>query len=83
MTLKQIFGRNVRFYRYNIGLTQEKFAEKLDLNSSYISEIENGKYGTTFENVERISKILGVQAYILFQETDDTHKRLPSRVDMQ
>jgi len=83
MTLKQIFGKNVRYYRFKKNLTQEQFAEKVDLNSSYISELESGKYGPTFETVEKIAKVLNVEPYILFQETDNTYKILPNRVDMQ
>lgn len=83
MTLKQIFGKNVRYYRYEKGYTQEKFAERVDLNASYVSELESGKYGPTFEKVEIISKVLGVKPYILFQENDNTHKKLPNRVDMR
>ena len=83
MNLKQIFGRNMRFYRYEKGLTQEELAEKVELNSSYISEIESGKYGPTFEKVELISRVLGIKAYLLFQENENTHKRLPNRVDMK
>ena len=79
MTLKEVFGKNMRYYRYKKGLTQEKFAEKVDLNSSYISEIESGK----FEKIELISKVLEIEPHILFQETKNTHKQLPNRVDMK
>ena len=58
MNLKQIFGKNVRYYRYLNNLTQEKFSELVNLNSSYVSEVENGEYGTTFEKIEEISKVL-------------------------
>ena len=34
MTLKEVFGKNMRYYRYKKGLTQEKLAEKVDLNST-------------------------------------------------
>ena len=83
MTLKQIFGKNVRYFRYKKGYTQEKFAEKVDLNASYVSELESGKYGPTFEKVETIAKVLNVKPYILFQETENTNKKLPARVDMK
>ena len=83
MTLKQIFGKNVRYYRYQKNYTQEKFAERVDLNASYISELENGKYGPTFEKIEDIAKVLGVKPSILFEENDNTHKKLPNRVDMR
>lgn len=83
MNLKQIFGKNVRYYRYQKNYTQEKFAEKVDLNASYVSELESGKYGPNFEKVEEIAKVLDVLPYVLFQETSNTHKKLPNRVDMK
>ena len=83
MTLKQIFGKNVKYFRFQKGITQEQFAEKVDLNASYVSELECGKYGPTFEKIEVIAKVLGVDAYILFQESKITHTKLPSRVDMK
>ena len=83
MTLKQIFGKNVKYYRFLIKMTQEKFAEKVNLNASYVSELENGKYGPTFEKVEEIAKVLNVKVYKLFEENDNTHKTLPKRVDMK
>lgn len=83
MTLKQIFGKNVKYYRYKNNYTQEKFAEQVNLNASYISELENGKYGPTFEKIEEIAKVLGVKPHILFEENANTHKKLPNRVDMR
>ena len=83
MTLKQIFGKNVKYYRFLRKMTQEKFAEKVNLNASYVSELENGKYGPTFEKVEEIAKVLNVKVYKLFEENDNTHKTLPKRVDME
>lgn len=83
VNLKQIFGKNVRYYRFEKNLTQEKFAECVNLNASYVSELESGKYGPTFEKVEEIAKVLEVTPYLLFQENENTHKKLPNRVDMK
>ena len=83
MTLKQIFGKNVKYYRFLRKMTQEKIDEKVNLNASYVSELENGKYGPTFEKVEEIAKVLNVKVYKLFEENDNTHKTLPKRVDMK
>lgn len=71
----------MRFFRYEKGYTQELFAEKVDLNASYVSEIESGKYGPKFDNIEKIAEVLEVNPYVLFQETENTHKRLPDRID--
>ena len=64
-------------------MTQGKFAEHTNLNASYVSELENGKYGPTFEKVEEIAKVLNVTTYMLFQETKNTYKKLPNRVDLK
>lgn len=83
VNLKQIFGKNIKYFRFEKKLTQEEFAEQVNLNPSYVSELECGKYGPTFEKVEEIAKVLNVKPYILFQENENTHKNLPNRVDMQ
>jgi len=83
VNLKQIFGKNIKYFRFEKKLTQEEFAEQVNLNPSYVSELECGKYGPTFEKVEEIAKVLNVEPYILFQENENTHKNLPNRVDMQ
>lgn len=83
MKLKQIFGKNIKYYRFQKNLTQEEFAERVNLNPSYVSELECGKYGPTFEKIEEIANILNVEPYMLFQENENTYKNLPNRVDMQ
>lgn len=81
--LKCVFGKNLKYYRHLKGITQEKLAEYINLNSSYVSELENGKYGTTFDKIELIASILEVEPYELFKETNNTYKELPDRVDMK
>lgn len=83
MTLKQLFGRNVRYYRFQKNFTQEKLAELVDLNASYVSEIENGRYGPTFEKIEEIARVLNVKPNLLFEENSNTYQTLPNRVDMR
>ena len=63
--------------------TQEKLAELVDLNASYVSEIENGRYGPTFEKIEEIARVLNVKPNLLFEENSNTYKTLPNRVDMR
>ena len=57
MKLKQIFGKNIKYYRFQKNLTQEEFAERVNLNPSYVSELECGKYGPTFEKIEEIAGV--------------------------
>lgn len=83
MTLRQIFGKNVKYYRFQKNLTQEQLAEKVNLDFVHIGKLERGLYGPTFDNIENIAKALDVKPNILFEETENTHKKLPNRVDMK
>lgn len=81
MSLKDIFGQNLKYYRYQKGYSQEKLAEIVDLNSRYVSDIENGKYSVSFDKIEKIAKALSIEPYLLFKK-DESHIKLPARVDI-
>lgn len=80
MNLKDTFGKNLKYYRYQKNLTQEKLAEIVDSNSRYISDLENGKYSPSFELIELLSETLEIPAHKLFEENIN-HYSLPPRVD--
>ena len=48
------------------GITQEKLAELVELDTSSISHIENGKYYPSAENLEKILKVLKITPSELF-----------------
>jgi len=52
-------GRSVRRLREERGLTQEKLAERADLDPTYISDIERGVRNPGIKNVARLAKALG------------------------
>ena len=49
-----IVGQNVREIRKNLNLTQEEFAEKLNINAQFLSHIETGKAGISIDNAINI-----------------------------
>ena len=53
------FGSNLRSERERKKLTQEKLAEKADLDPSYLSGIERGVRNPSILSVVRIAKALG------------------------
>lgn len=61
------FGKNLKMYRLKSGLTQEQFAELVDLSVTYISLLENGRTNTTILVIEKFSKILKVDFIKLFE----------------
>ena len=44
-TGNSILGENIRDIRNSLNLTQEEFAEKLNINWQFLSRVENGKVG--------------------------------------
>ena len=64
---KQI-GDTIRFQRKNAGLTQEKLAEAVDLNSKYLGEIERGEKIISIEALLRIAKAVKVPIKVFFED---------------
>ena len=51
MSLIHIFAVNLRFYRTEAGLSQEKLAELAGLHRTYISAIERERRNISIENI--------------------------------
>ncbi|MSU57465.1 MAG: XRE family transcriptional regulator [Pedosphaera sp.] len=54
------FGRNVARIRDNRGFSQDKLAEKADLDRTYLSGIERGVRNPGIKVVIRLARALGV-----------------------
>lgn len=59
-------GKRIQEIRKKRKLTQEQVAEYVGLETSSISNIENGKYFPTVENLEKIIKILNIKPAEIF-----------------
>ncbi len=65
-------GDRVRELRKSKGLTQERFAEVMDLSENSISQIENGKKGMSLQTLFTLCKLYETPAdYILFGPQDN------------
>jgi transcriptional regulator with XRE-family HTH domain len=64
----QIVGENIRTRRRRAHLSQEQLAEKTDLNTNYIGEIERAEKKITLETLEKVAKVLGVRISDLLGE---------------
>ena len=65
--LKTRFGQRLRVLRKQAGLTQEQLAEATGLTIESISNIERGLFGPKFDNLEKISNVLGIEVKELFE----------------
>lgn len=68
MDIVKVFGTNLKKYRTQKRLSQEKFAEKCGLHRTYISDIECFRRSISLENIQRIADALEIETYLLFIE---------------
>ena len=71
MDIIKVFGTNVRYYRTQLGISQEKLGEICNLHRTYISDIERFTRSISLENIQKIADGLGIETYKLFMEPND------------
>lgn len=58
---RKLLGQGIRKYRKAAGFTQEKLAEKVDLNPVYVGQIERGYKVPTVDVLLRIARALRIR----------------------
>ena len=85
---KQILAMNLKYYRQQYNLSQEKFAEKVGSNLVYINQLENCKRKPTTDMLDKIadgmnknidSKLNMTSSELL--KYDSSHKTNFARID--
>ena len=74
MSTKEIFSKNLKKLRKDLGLTQEKFAEKLEIQWRNLVDLESGKYLPRPENIDKICNKLNIPINALFNEIQEEIK---------
>ncbi|MDT3377415.1 helix-turn-helix transcriptional regulator [Labrys neptuniae] len=62
MEIREVFARNLRALRQSRGLSQEELAHRADIDRTYISSLERSIYNASIDVVDRLARILGVEA---------------------
>jgi transcriptional regulator with XRE-family HTH domain len=65
--IKDIFGRNVKYFRFRRQLSQSALAEKADISVTFLSNIERGKMFPKVETLSRLTESLDVEVFELFR----------------
>ncbi len=60
-------GNKIRELRLQTGLSQEKFALKIDMDRTYYASVESGKRNIAIINIKKIADGLGVTLSELFK----------------
>ena len=71
MEIENVFGSRVLEQRKALGLSQGALGEKVGLTHKAISTIENGKRGTSLDNLRELAYVFHVSTDYLLGITDD------------
>jgi len=64
--IKELLGSNIKAQRRNLGISQAKLAEMVDMATNYLGLIEGGKKFPSADMIERIAVALGIDSPDLF-----------------
>ena len=67
---KKLLGKKIQSIRKAKGLTQEKLAELIDIETPSLSYLETGKYAPSVETLQKLSKVLDVKPWEFYFFTD-------------
>lgn len=68
MELREVLARNLRKYRQAQSLSQEELAYRAEIDRTYISALERSVYAASIDVVDRLARVLGVEAADLLQK---------------
>ena len=54
--IKEQVGNRIKELRKRLGLSQEEFAFKCEMDRTYITSLERGKRNVSLENLDKIAK---------------------------
>jgi transcriptional regulator with XRE-family HTH domain len=66
-TLRTRFGKRLRALRRKRDFTQERFAEIAEISVDFLSLVERGINGPSFDTLDRMAKALRLQVRDLFE----------------
>lgn len=69
-SIQKAFGAAIKELRNTIGISQEKFALKINMDRTYYASVESGKRNISIENIEKIATGLDVSLSALFSAVD-------------
>ena len=72
--VKQCFGTSVKYWRHQLGISQEALAERADMHRTYICDVERGARNVSLETIERLARALEISPFTLFLN----FRRLPT-----
>ena len=66
MDNKKLLGKKIKDFRKQKGLTQEKLAELISIETGSLSAIESGRHFPSLPTLEKIADVLNIKIKALF-----------------
>lgn len=70
MDIREVFATNLKRLRHERGLSQEELAHRADIDRTYVSSLERSVYAAGIDVVDRIARVLGVEASDMLRRPD-------------
>ena len=64
--IKKEFGKKVKQFRLELGISQEELAFRSGLHRTYISDLERGNRNVSLETIQKIANALNISIDKLF-----------------
>ena len=75
MEIREVLALNLRKHRRAQGLSQEELAHRADIDRTYISALERSLYAAGIDVVDRLARVLGLEAADLLQRPSTSARR--------
>ena len=66
-SLRTLFSQNIKRYRQMKGWSQEKLAEKMEISTNYLSDIETGRGWVSPFSLIKLANALDTEVFELFK----------------
>jgi len=65
--LRRLFSCNIKHYRSLRGWSQEKLAEKIEISTNFLADVETGKSWVSSLTLVKLANCFGIEVYELFR----------------
>ena len=79
MEIREVLAINLRKLRQAKGLSQEELAHRAEIDRTYISALERSVYAAGIDVVDRLARVLGVEAADLLRRPSATGDKKKGR----
>jgi ribosome-binding protein aMBF1 (putative translation factor) len=79
MEIREVLALNLRKHRRLLGLSQEELAHRAEIDRTYISALERCVYAAGIDVVDRLARVLGMEAAELLRKPETPMRKPKSK----